>query len=43
MAREKAEALLAKLATGLSVFVGRERSAAIVEDLRRSLAEMVGP
>ncbi len=41
--REKAEALLAKLATGLSIFVGREKSAAIVGEIRRSLAGMVGP
>ncbi len=36
--REKAEALLSKLATGLSVFVGREKSAAIVEEIRQALA-----
>ena len=38
--REKAEALLTKLATGLSVFVGREKAAAIVEEIRQSLAGM---
>ena len=38
--REKAEALLAKLATGLSVFVGREKGAAIVGEIRQALAGM---
>ncbi len=38
--QEKAEALLSKLATGLSVFVGREKSAAIVEEIRQALARM---
>jgi hypothetical protein len=40
MTREQAESLLGKLATGLNVFVGRERSSAIVAQIREALAEM---
>ena len=37
MSAEEAEALVAKLASGLRVFVGREKAAQVVEEMRRSL------
>jgi len=40
MTKEQAEALLGKLAPGLNVFVGRERSSAIVAQIREALAGM---
>lgn len=38
MTRDQFEVLLGKLAAGLTVFVGREKSAAIVDEVRRTLA-----
>ena len=43
MTREQAEALLGKLAPGLNVFVGHERSSAIVAQIREALAQMGSP
>jgi hypothetical protein len=37
MTPQEAEALVAKLASGLSVFVGREKASQVVEEIRRSL------
>ena len=37
MDMSQAEALLAKMASGLNIFMGRERSALIVLELRRAL------
>jgi hypothetical protein len=36
--REQADALVAKLGSGLTVFVGRQKSVAVVEEMRRTLA-----
>jgi hypothetical protein len=36
------EALIAKLGTGLTVFVGRQKSVAVVEEMRRALAALGG-
>lgn len=37
---EQLEALLAKLAGGLNIFLGREKSAAVIADVRRALANL---
>jgi hypothetical protein len=37
LAPDKAEALLGKLASGLAVFVGREKTAVVVAEIRRAL------
>lgn len=39
---DQAEALIAKLGSGLSVFVGRQTSASVVEEMRRALAAAPG-
>ena len=36
------EALIAKLGSGLTVFVGRQKSAAVVEEMRKALAAAGG-
>jgi hypothetical protein len=38
VSRESAEALIGRLGAGLNVFVGRERSALVVEELKRAIA-----
>jgi hypothetical protein len=40
---EQAEALIGKLAAGLAVFVGREKSASVVGEIRRAVAEPAEP
>jgi hypothetical protein len=35
---EQIEALIAKLGSGLTVFVGRQKSLAVVEEMRKALA-----
>ena len=35
----QADALLGRLASGLNVFIGRERSAVVLEEMRRALAQ----
>jgi hypothetical protein len=37
LAPEQAEALVGKLASGLAVFVGREKTAGVVTEIRRAL------
>jgi hypothetical protein len=37
LSREQTDALVAKLASGLRVFVGREKAAQVVEEIGRSL------
>jgi hypothetical protein len=37
---EQLEALLAKLAGGLNIFLGREKSAVVIADVRRALANL---
>jgi hypothetical protein len=39
---QQVEALIAKLGSGLAVFVGRQKSVAIVEEMRRALAAAGG-
>jgi len=38
MSAEQAEALIGKLASGLAVFVGREKSAVVVGEIRRAVS-----
>jgi hypothetical protein len=40
---EQLEALLGRLASGLAVFVGREKTAQVVEEIRQSLASAPSP
>jgi hypothetical protein len=40
---EQTEALIAKLAAGLAVFVGREKSAIVVAEIRRVVFEPAEP
>lgn len=42
MTAEQAERLIAKVGHGLNVFLGRERAAGVVEEMRRSLAAVEG-
>ena len=42
LGREQVEALVAKLGSGLTVFVGRQKSVAVVEEMRRALAAAEG-
>lgn len=42
MSPEQVEALLARLGGGLTVFVGREKSVAIVEEARQALGRRSG-
>lgn len=37
MSAEQTDALISKLGTGLAVFVGREKSKAIVQEIRRAV------
>jgi hypothetical protein len=39
MAPAQAEALIGKVGAGLNVFVGREKAAAVVADLRRAILD----
>jgi hypothetical protein len=38
----EADALLGKLSTGLNVFIGRERAAAVLEEMKRAVAARGG-
>jgi hypothetical protein len=40
---EQLEGLIAKVGHGLNVFLGRERAAGVVEEMRRSVAGSNGP
>ena len=40
--RQQVEALIAKLGSGLAVFVGRQKSVAVVEEMRKALAAAGG-
>jgi hypothetical protein len=40
---EQAESLIAKVGNGLNVFLGRERAAGVVDEMRRSLAAVEAP
>ena len=42
LAPDQAEALIAKLGSGLAVFVGRQTSASVVEEMRRAVAAAPG-
>jgi hypothetical protein len=42
LADEQAEALVTKLGVGLNIFVGREKSARVVDEMRQALAEAKG-
>jgi len=35
--REQAEALIGKIASGLAVFIGREKAGAVVEEIRKAV------
>jgi hypothetical protein len=37
---EAAEALIGRLGAGLNIFIGRERSSVVVEELRRTIAQV---
>jgi hypothetical protein len=42
MTPEAAESLIARLGSGLNIFIGRERSARVVDELRRVVAQAGG-
>jgi hypothetical protein len=43
MSPEQQEALLAKLGGGLNIFLGRDKSASVVAEVRSALAALGGP
>jgi hypothetical protein len=43
VSRDQIEALLGKLGGGLNIFLGRDRSAAVVTEARSALAALEGP
>ncbi len=40
VSREQADALLAKLGSGLNIFLGRDKAAAVIGEVRSALAEL---
>jgi hypothetical protein len=43
MSRDQLDALLAKLGGGLNIFLGRDKSAAVIADVRGALAALEDP